>query len=195
VQQVPPPWRARRRTWRVPSLVARVLLQAVKVEEGVAAHQALQLGGGEELQGGAAAEHEEALGKGLELGVDGAVEPEVNVELHKLAAVLLRDRDVSAALPEGHHARVAKAGHLHGQGLAEYVLHGAGALVLQQLAQRPPQRGLHVLQVPQLHLLPQNLAVQRQRQREVQQHAVVDGQPQHLLGAGPTGAQRSVGSC
>ena len=52
----------------------------------------------------------------------------------------------------------------------------------------PAQRGLHVLQVPQLHLLPQDLAVQRQRQREVQQHAVVDRQAQHLeRGTGEAG--------
>lgn len=41
------------------------------------------------LQRRPSAQHQEALGKGLELGVDGAVEPEVDVQLHKLAPVLL----------------------------------------------------------------------------------------------------------
>jgi len=39
--------------------------------------------------------------------------------------------------------------------------------------------GLHVLQVPQGAGLPNELAVQRQRQGEVQQHSIVDGQTQH----------------
>ncbi len=51
----------------VAALVARALLQRLKIQEGVAAHQALQLRGAKQLQRWAAAEHEEALGKCLEL--------------------------------------------------------------------------------------------------------------------------------
>lgn len=51
--------------------------------------------------------------------------------------------------------------------------------MLQQGVQAFAQGRLHVLQVPQGTGLPDELAVQGQRQREVQQHCIVDSQAQH----------------
>ncbi len=49
-------------------------------------------------------------------------------------------------------------------------------VVLQQLPQAPPQRRLHVLKLPQPDRRPEQLLVERQREREIEQHSVVDGQ-------------------
>lgn len=81
-------------------------------------------------------------------------------------------------------AHVPKVVHVDGKSEAKRVLDRRPPfrrrrLILQQLPQAPPQGRLHVLEVAQARGLAQEHLVQRQGQGKVQEHAVVDSQPEH----------------
>mmetsp|Transcript_8322 Transcript_8322/g.29551 ORF Transcript_8322/g.29551 Transcript_8322/m.29551 type:complete len:734 (-) Transcript_8322:1002-3203(-) len=156
-------------------LVSRSLrLQRLEVQHLAAADEQLQLRGAEQLQRRARRQLVEAAREGLVLVLDAVHHQVLDVQLHPLLAVLIRHGDVGAAGFELDGARGAVVLLDDVKGEAHVLLHVA--LVLEHLAHGLGDRREHLLDVGELHRQPEQLAVHGEREVDVEDDVVVDGE-------------------